>query len=85
MNIPQIPVPELIVGSIAIYTFNYFWGTCMTLQYTVLTTTPQDPSLVISAATLVLILIFYLLLGLYCSLIVLERITRWVFKELKWS
>jgi len=85
MNLPQIPVPELVVGSIAIYIVNYFWGVSMSIQYTVNTTTPPDVALMIGSAILILILGLYLLLGVYCYLIVLDRVARWIMKELKWS
>ena len=85
MNLPQIPVPELVVGSIAIYIVYHFWAVAVSIQYTVNTTTPPDVALMISSAILILILGLYLLLGVYCYLIVLDRVARWIMKELKWS
>lgn len=80
-------IPELITGTIALYMFQWLFGATVQLHEMAQWMIQNDPisafdqSVLFSSSLGVLVMGLYLLIGVYCYGLVIERIGLWAYQK----
>jgi hypothetical protein len=67
-------IPELLVGTIALWVFAWLFPSAYAIQQYVMPTAQNDPAMQLAVANGVLLLAIFLLVGVYCYSIIIEQI-----------
>lgn len=72
-------IPEGLVGAIALGMFLWLFPVVYSIQYLVYATEKTNTALQLSSAMAIIIMGLYLLIGVYCTTVLLERLVFGVY------